>query len=59
MPKGANLALLQAIPTEHYLQALEKHNFNVFAPKLNKPAPLAVSLKMMKATLTGRFTNSL
>lgn len=49
MPKRAHLALLQAVPAEHYLERLEKYDFNVFAPKMVRQSQLVVPLRMLRA----------
>lgn len=52
---GAELALLSGISTEHYLEVLEKKNFNVFNPTLNKYSRFVIPFRMLKAARQRKF----
>ena len=57
LQKQAKTLLLPAVSTDLYLKALEKQNFNVFAPELKDGgfSPLWYQLQLKYKMLRGQF----
>lgn len=55
LPKHAHRALLHLVDAEHYLEELEKYNFELYNKELMKPSLVVVPLRMRKASASGRY----
>jgi phytoene/squalene synthetase len=55
LPKNTNIAFLQAVESYDWLMDLEKYNFDVFEPKLQKYSTISMPKKMMEYGRKGEY----